>query len=173
MWIYLQLIDSEEDRSKFEKLYDEYKGLMYSTAYKMLEHEQDAEDAVQYAFLKIAENITKVAEAVSPETKKYVMTILENRSIDIMRQRDRHPEEELDEERCGFTVDYDGDDALVRCILKLPASQREMIWLKYHLGYSTREAAQILGISHANASKIDQRAKKKLEELYAEEVVRV
>lgn len=173
MWIYLQMIDSEEDRSKFEKLYYEYKGLMYSTAYKMLEHEQDAEDAVQYAFLKIAETITKVSEAVSPTTKKYVMTILEHRAIDIMRQRDRHPEEELDEEVHGFTVNYDGDNALARCILKLPALQREMIWLKYHLGYSTREAAQILGVSLANASKIDQRAKKKLEELYAEEVPRV
>ena len=97
MLIYLQMIETEEDRSKFEKLYDEYKGLMYTTAYRMLEHEQDAEDAVHHAFLKIAENITKVGEAVSGETKSYVMTILENRAIDVLRQRDRHPELALDE----------------------------------------------------------------------------
>ena len=41
-----------------------------------------------------------------------------------------------------------------------------MIILKYYHGYSTKEVAEILGISDTNASKIDQRAKKKLEELY-------
>lgn len=172
MLIYLQMIETEEDRSKFEKLYDEYKGLMYTTAYRMLGHEQDAEDAVHHAFLKIAENITKVGEAVSGETKSYVMTILENRAIDVLRQRDKHPELALDEVE-SIIVDYDGDDTLARCILQLPALQREMIWLKYRHGYSTREAAKLLGITPAYASKVDQRAKNKLGELYAQEAARV
>jgi len=147
MLIYLQLIETEEDRSKFEKLYQTYKGLMYSTAYQILEHEQDAEDAVHHAFLKIAENITKVGEAVSGETKSYVMTILERRAIDVLRWRDNHPELALDEVESHIVVDYDGDDTLARCILQLPALQREMIWLKYRHGYSTREAARLLGIT--------------------------
>ena len=173
MLIYLQMIETEEDRSKFEKLYDEYKGLMYTTAYRMLEHEQDAEDAVHHAFLKIAENITKVGEAVSGETKSYVMTILENRAIDVLRQRDKHPEVALDEVESSIVVDYDGDDTLARCILQLPALQREMIWLKYRHGYSTREAAKLLGTTPTYASKVDQRAKNKLGELYAQEVAQV
>lgn len=173
MLIYLQLIETEEDRSKFETLYQEYRALMYNTAYRMLEHEQDAEDAVHHAFLKIAENITKVGEAMSGETKSYVMTILENRAIDILRQRNKHPELALDEIESSIVVDYDGDDTLARCILQLPALQREMIWLKYRHGYSTREVAKVLGITPAYASKIDQRAKNKLRELYAQEVAQV
>ena len=166
MFLYLQLIETEEDRSKFEKLYLEYRALMYNTAYKMLGHEQDAEDAVHHAFLKIAENITKVGEAISAETKSYVMTILENRAIDVLRQRSRHPEVPLDEVESNIVVDYNGDDTLARCILQLPALQREIIWLKYRHGYSTREAAKVLGITPTYASKIDQRAKSKLRDLY-------
>lgn len=173
MFIYLQMIETEEDRSKFETLYLEYKGLMYNTAYEMLQHEQDAEDAVHHTFLKIAENITKVGEAVGPETKSYVMTILENRAIDIIRKQKRHPEEVYEEAFHGITVEYDGDDVLARCILQLPALQREMIWLKYRHGYSTREAAKMLGITPEYASKVDQRAKNKLRELYEREVTLV
>ena len=43
-----------------------------------------------------------------------------------------------------------------------------MIWLKYYHGYTLREIAKLMDISLAWAQKIDQRAKKKLEELYRE-----
>ena len=60
MLIYLMMIDSPEDQSKFEKVYLTYKGLMYHTAFKVLNNEEDAEDAVHNAFVKIAENISKI-----------------------------------------------------------------------------------------------------------------
>lgn len=49
MLIYLMMIESPEDQSKFEKVYLTYKGLMYHVAYKILNNEQDAEDAVHSA----------------------------------------------------------------------------------------------------------------------------
>jgi len=45
--IYLQMIESDEDKSKFEQLYIMYKGLMFHVAMKILKNEFDAEDAVQ------------------------------------------------------------------------------------------------------------------------------
>ena len=50
MMIYLQMIDTPEDRSKFEFLYMEYRGLMFHVANKILHNEQDAEDTVHQAF---------------------------------------------------------------------------------------------------------------------------
>ena len=41
-----------------------------------------------------------------------------------------------------------------------------VIWLKYYYGYTLREIASMLDISLVSAQKLDQRAKKKLEELY-------
>mgnify|MGYP005869451159 FL=1 len=57
MFVYLMMMDSQEDQSKFEKIYLTYKGLMYHVAYKILNNEHDAEDVVHSAFVKIAENI--------------------------------------------------------------------------------------------------------------------
>ena len=87
MLIYLQTIETDKDKSKFEQIYEAYRGLMFHVAFKILEQEQDAEDAVHHAFVKIAENITKISEPVCPKTKAFVVTIVENKSIDILPRR--------------------------------------------------------------------------------------
>ena len=53
--IYLQMIESEDDKVKFEEIYLKYKSPMFYAANKILHNEQDAEDAVHMAFIKIAE----------------------------------------------------------------------------------------------------------------------
>ena len=67
MMIYLQTIDTAEDRSKFEQLYEQYKQLMFYTAFQILKRPQDAEDAVHHAFLSIAENISKISDPDCPK----------------------------------------------------------------------------------------------------------
>lgn len=59
MIIYLQMIESDEDKSKLEQLYIMYKGLMFHVAMKILKNEFDAEDAVHQAFLSLIENLKK------------------------------------------------------------------------------------------------------------------
>ena len=68
MMIYLQIIDTAEERSKFERLYEQYKQLMFYTAFQILKQPQDAEDAVHHAFLSIAENISKISDSDCPNT---------------------------------------------------------------------------------------------------------
>lgn len=167
MLIYLQAIETAQDKSKFEAIYEEYYGLMYHTAFKYLKHEQDAEDAVHHAFVKIAENI-KTVEPVSPKTKQLVVTIVENRVIDIFRVRSKHPEVPFTEEFYITPENPENDNFLKQCIRRLPTIQRQVIWLKYYYGYNLHEIAKILDISLAWAQKIDQRAKHKLREMYAE-----
>ena len=169
MLIYLMMIDSQEEQSKFEKIYKEYRGVMFYVANKILNNEHDAEDAVHQAFVKIAENIKKIEQPVCPKTKGFVVTIVENKAIDVYRKKNRHPVTELKEEIVGSQVQYSGENGLARCILSLPLRYRECILLKYHYGYSSREVSQILGISESNAIKLGQRAKKKLRQLCEEE----
>ena len=168
MVIYLQVIETDEDKSKFEEIYREYRGLMYYVAYKRLQHEQDAEDAVHHAFVKIAENITSI-DPVSPKTKQLVVTIVDNRVTDMLRMKGRHPTAEYNDEiLSGMSTELHADDPLAEAILKLPEQQRHVIWLKYYHGYSLREISKMLGITLSWAQKIDQRAKKQLETLYKE-----
>lgn len=60
MLIYMALIDESENQSKFEEIYNTYKGLMFYVANKILNNEADSEDAVHNAFITIAENIKKL-----------------------------------------------------------------------------------------------------------------
>lgn len=169
MIIYLQMIDTPEDRSKFEQIYLEYRGLMFHVANKILHNEQDAEDTVHQAFLNVAENMKKIGEPKCPKTKSYVVTIVEHKAIDLYRRHKRHQIVELNDDVQGIQVTYEGKNALTACILKLPARYREAILLRYVQGYSVKEMASILGLSFAAASKLDQRAKARLKDLYEKE----
>ena len=91
MIVYLQLIDTAEDRSKFEQLYEQYKQLMFYTAFQILKRPQDAEDAVHLAFLSIAENISRISDLDCPKTRAYIVTIVERKAIDMLRAERRHP----------------------------------------------------------------------------------
>ena len=169
MLLYLQMLETPEEKSKFEQLYLEYKGLMFHVAYEILHNEQDAEDAVHQAFVKIAENIKKIDDPICPKTHSYVVTIVEHEAIDQYRRIKRRRTVPLTDELHGIEVAYDGENALAACILKLPARYREMILLRYHHGYSVREIAEILGLSLPTAIKLNQRAKKKLEDFCRKE----
>lgn len=168
MLIYLQLIETEEDKSKFEEIYTEYRYLMQYLAYKRLHNKQDAEDAVHQVFVKIAENIQKI-EPVSPKTKRLVVVMIENTVTDMLRKSSRHPNAEYqDEDLTVPALELTEKDLLEQCIWKLPEKQRMVLWLKYHDGYSLREIAEMMGITLIWAQKLDQRAKKRLSELYRE-----
>lgn len=137
MLIYLQIIETDEEKSKFESIYKAYRGLMYHVAFERMHHEQDAEDVVHHVFMKIAENI-KIIEPVSPRTKQLVVTMVNNHVTDVFRSRGRHPTAAYDEELLNMpsTVSPDCENLLTECILKLPEQQQMVIWLKYVHGYS-------------------------------------
>lgn len=166
MLIYALTLVKPADRPKLERLYLEYHSVMFCAANEILHNEHEAEDAVQQAFMKIAENLDKVPDELSNKTKAFVVTIAENTAIDRYRKLKRHGDCELCEEACG--IEANSADELVSCILKLPARYRQFILLKYYHGYSTREIAKLLGMSSAAASKTAQRAKQRLEQLCRE-----
>lgn len=169
--IYLQMIETEEERSKFEQIYLEYRDAMYYVAWNVLHHTEDAEDAVHHAFVKIAENITKVGESTSAKTKRYVMIIAQTTAIDMWRSKRKHPISDLEKIGAAVSVEYEGDDLLAAYILDLPEQQRNIIWLRYYHGYTPREIAKMLGMTYASVLKTDQRAKQKLRDILEKEGV--
>ena len=165
MLMYLMMIDSPEDQSKFEKVYLTYRGLMYHTAYSILNNEEDAEDAVHNAFVKIAENIAKISEPVCPKTQVYVVTIVENKAIDLYRANQRRYKVKYVDEIASIALEESKVHGLAACMAKLPPHYRQIILLKYYMGFSCKEIAKQMNITEANAIKLDQRAKKKLQQI--------
>ena len=117
---------------------------------------------------RFSKNIDKISGINCPQTKGYIVTIVENRAIDIYRRKKAHPAVPYNEETVGLSVVYAGNNVLAGCILKLPARQRHLLILKYHHGYELKEIATMLGITYANALAIEKRAKKKLKSLCEE-----
>lgn len=169
MLVYIQMIDAPEEKDKFERLYLKYRDLMFYIANKILQNQQDAEDAVHAAFLSIAENMEKVSTPDCPKTKGYIVTITENKAIDLYRKKKRHPKALLLEETAGLEVSYEGSHAIAHCFARLSSRDRDILMLRYRYGYTAREIAKLLNLSEANANKRIQRAKERLEKLCKEE----
>ena len=55
-------VENENDRNKTERLYKQYKYLIFSEANKILQDKHLAEDAVHQSFIKIINNLHKIDE---------------------------------------------------------------------------------------------------------------
>lgn len=162
MLIYLQMIESEADQSKFEQLYEKYRKLMFYVANKILHNQEDAEDAVHEAFVSIAKNIKRIHGVNCPETRSFVVVITERKAIDIINKRHPDVSYEENENLMGIEIPEPGDHGLADAMAKLPARYREMLLLKYANGYSTNEIATMFNMNQKTVQKVLWRAKSML-----------
>lgn len=173
MLIYLQIIVTDENKSKFEIIYSTYKNLMLHTANTILGDTRDTEDVVHDAFLKLIEIIEKIDNPKCPKTRNLVVTIVERKAIDLYRKRKRRSIVSMDEEYINVPTPDNIDDVhkkadLSIALATLPTTYRELLLLRYYNGLSEAEVAQILSMSQENVHKTIQRAKKKLEQIMNE-----
>ena len=176
MLVYLSMIDSPNDRYKFELIYQTYRQLMYHIANSILGDTRDSEDTVHEAFLKIMEHLDKIDDPQCPQTRAFIVTITENKAIDLYRKRKAHSVIPLEEEYIGVPErskidEIEEHDRLSKAILSLPGRYREVLLLKYAQGYSMDEIAVILSMTKENVKKTIQRARKELEKVLSCEEV--
>ncbi len=69
MLIYLSVIESEDDWSKFEIIYREYRDLMLHIANRILGDTKDSEDVVHQSFVKLISVLEKVEEPKCHKTR--------------------------------------------------------------------------------------------------------
>ena len=169
MLIYLELLATPEEKDKFQTLYERYYGLLLHIANQILHNHHDAEDATQEAFLAVVKNLEKISEVGCPKTRAFLVTIVERKAIDLYRKRKQLPLDPLEEDQAGVTIPYDGDDGVTRCMLQLSARYREWLILRYDQGYTVEELAEVFDLSMDAAYKLQERAKKRLEEICFQE----
>lgn len=167
MLIYLSMIESEDDKSKFETIYREYRDLMLYIANRILGDRKDSEDMVHQSFIKLLDVLGKIEEPRCHKTRALVVTVVERTAIDLYRRRRRENTVSLDEEYINVSdtaqVDAVADRAdLAAAMASLPTRYREVLLLRYDSGFSNREIAGLLSMSEGNVRKTIQRAKDKL-----------
>ena len=166
---YIQAIESEDDRGKFEQVYYRYRKLMFYVALKILHNDMDAEDAVHQAFVSIIENLNKVRSPALPETRSYVVIITERKAIDILRSREKVVAIDYDETVKGIEIPPPETSELADAMAKLPARYREVLLLRYRNGYSSAELGKMLNIKTESVQRLLLRAKESLRDILAKE----
>ena len=161
--IFLAMIDTDEGKRKFVILYEKYRQTMEKVAYDVLGDHFLAEDAVHDAFIKVALNVDKIGNVDSRETKRFLVVITRNQSIDIYRKRgiqrerevsmDRMDEGAIEDVRSGnlsVGMEMDVDNNILNVLKNLPDKYRDVFLLKYSGGFGNREIARALDISEEN-----------------------
>lgn len=168
MMLYLSVLDTEEEKDLFESLYKENAQDMYAVAYSILHDREDAEDAVHQAFLKIADNLTKISQMPCHEMRAYIVMIIRNTAINAYRSNKRRAEhsavlgEEFDP---VSSFSHERYTELVSAIKQLPQKYKDVLFLYCLQGFSAKETAKLLDISAENVRQRAVRAKQMLKEI--------
>ena len=93
---YLTLLDTTEEKGKFEQLYLLYRQDMFKTAYSILKNDFEAEDAVYEAFIIVIKNLEKISEIKCPQTHAYLIIIVKNLALKIYNERKKRQYDEFD-----------------------------------------------------------------------------
>lgn len=154
------------DTSAFEEIYRRLGQRMKSIAWNQLGNANDAEDAVQEAFLKIHRAAATYTGEASLAT--WAIRILVNTCYDVLRRRKRRIEEAPIEAEPRLHVAATVDDAkritLRKLLDELPEQRRTVFTLFEIEGLSHAEIGRILGITEGNSKWILFSTKKELQQ---------
>lgn len=172
MLIYLMALDTEEERIKFVRLYEDYRNRMHYTASILLKSEIEAEDIVHDTFLTLTDYLDRIDEKDSVGTWNYIVTILKNNCYNFLKRNKRielTEDEEVFEQPVEMynllenqLIKEEAEEFLNTLIKGLKYPYREVIYLQYHNKLNSRQIAELLRTSPANVRKISSRAREQL-----------
>ncbi len=173
---YLSLLNTAEEKSKFEELYGQYENVLYNYAYRILKDRYLAEDAVHNAFLSVIKNFQKINAMSCNEKLKYLLIIVRNASFSIIKANNKNSGEDIDEaelitpENIESKIESDSEKDRIFCLLKqLSPIYSDALVLKLYYEMSDIEIAEALDISIENARVRVYRGRKKLRKLIEED----
>lgn len=179
MFIYLSMIETEEEKCKFVQVYEKYQYFMWYVANTILQDKHLAEDAVQEAFLAITKHLDKIEEVNSTKTKNFLATIVKSKAIDMIRKKKGVDTEEYEEGILGESkedvleefIQREEHAKLVTAIFQLENLYRVVFEYKYLHELSDKEIAKLIGVTPKVVNVRLFRGKKKLKEILSKEGV--
>ena len=147
------------DEHAFSELYDRYRHPVYSTAYRIIQDAEEAQDATQEIFIKVYRSLS-VWSREKAKFSTWLFRLAANHAIDRWRARRRRPEtqvagdagdEEWDEYRLGEAirspyqeiVGREQVDEIRRCVDRLPELQKKVFVLRYFDELKLEEIAEV------------------------------
>lgn len=143
----------QKDKSGAEALYDMYSSSLYGIIYRIVQHEEIAEDLLQETFVKIWNSFSSY-DSSKGRLFTWMVNVARNLSIDKIRSKDfRNNSKNQDLENTVNFIDEQQSTAINPDILgvkelvqQLKPEQKSILDLVYFRGYTHVEAAEELGI---------------------------
>ncbi len=152
MFIYLAMLESDEDRQEFLDLYNLYSNTMLLVAKKIFSQDQgSAEDAVQNAWMKVVENFSKIQEIPCKKRGAYLVIIVKNEAISMIRKQKQ--ELPLEETILGVEVEMESNNqSILEIIHQMPPLYRTILEMRFVEERSTREIATRLNLKESTVN---------------------
>jgi len=154
------------DAVKYHSIADRYLDNVYRTVLSCCKNKENAEDAVQNAFIKLLQTDTEFTD--DEHIKRWLIRVAVNECKNGWRSfwhRNKVSFEDLDTEP-SYRDEIHGE--LLGTLEKLPQNYRAVIHLYYYEGYNVREISEILNISESNVQIRLKRARDKMRTLLKE-----
>lgn len=166
------------DETLFARHMNTHKGTVFRLAYGYLRNKADAEDVVQNVFMKLYRAMCADDPMCKDDerVKRWVVRVTVNECTSLYRALRRRPEsiDDYIETLAAPDVPDSGEQAdlakdLAKKVLRLPARYRDVVYLYYYEGYSTREVAEALGVPEATARTRLARGRRRLKDILTKE----
>ena len=137
----------------FAAVFERYNRLLYTIAYRFLKSEEEAEDAIQYLFMKLWEQRTNfsfesgIRSLLFTILKNYILNELRHRSL-VFEKLYEMAQQVNDED--DFLTQFENGELgkfLRVAIDKLPPQKQKICLLKIEYGLSNQEIADRMGIT--------------------------
>lgn len=166
--IYLNIIDTQEEKDIFEYIYINFKKQMLSYAYKIVNNTYDAEDVVHNTFVDIAKNINLFRDKKDSTIYSYLMCATKGHALNFNRKqmRERTALEKLElNEQTYAEMDMDSEiefDLIVKAIRSLDDLYSDVLYLHFVEDMKCKDIASLLGRKPATVKKQIHRGKQLL-----------
>ncbi|WP_298654036.1 sigma-70 family RNA polymerase sigma factor [uncultured Eubacterium sp.] len=164
MILFLEYLNTEQERENFKKLYRQYKNLLFWIARSKTNSDEDAEDCVQETFAYVAKHFDKIDCIESNRTKCYLATIVEGFAIDIYNKVQK--ESDINFSSSLSTDNNFGEYNKIELLSVFEKTLNEedkvYFYLKYIYGYSSSEIAEIYDVKDTYIRKRLQYSKEKM-----------
>ena len=165
----LDMIESDEDKLRFETFYNTYKDyVMYICMIRLKNNKALAEESCQDTFFYLAKNFDKIKEIDSKETKGYVYTVANGLAInkfnkEISGKNEIQENETIMQISDNFFDIYSVTD-LKNAVEGLTEEEKTYFRLKYLYGLQLKEIGETFGESTSTVSRKLQKIRAKLKE---------
>lgn len=129
----------------FESLYNQFRGRVYGTAYRMTGNRADAEDVTQEVFIRVFKKLSSFRGYSAVSTWIYRITM--NCALDLLRRRKREQTLPLDESLVTASEPISVMRLIEGTLPRMPEGYRQVFVLHDMQGMKHFEIAKILGIS--------------------------